>query len=78
MRSVMSRALVSTIETSKVINHGVAVTCHLMLVWLNETPGNTVISAMPTNVHFAKGMISMESDRIWREWLNDRIWKAWQ
>lgn len=74
----MSHALVNTMEASKVMNHGVNVWCHLMLEWLNATPGNTVMSAMPTNVHYAKGMISVESDRIWKEWLNEQIWKAWQ
>jgi len=75
---LLSHALVNTMEASKVANHGVNLWCNLMLEWLNATPGNTVIRAMPTNVLTAKGMISVENDRIWKEWLNERIWRAWQ
>ena len=78
LRSLLSHALVSTIEINQMVSHGVSVMCQVMYECLNATPGNTVISAMPTNVLTAKGMISMEYDRIWQNWLNEQIWRAWQ
>lgn len=77
-RSVMSHVLVNTIEVSKVLNHGVSLWCQVMLEWLNATPGYIATTATTIDVLTAKGMISMETDRIWKEWLNDQIWRAWQ